>query len=124
MTTKRKVAAPEKSEPLMSDALHQRIREMGLTIMSYQHRSAETPDGRRWWIPRNLMGSDGALILWKMAGADDNQYGFDGWDCQLGPFTHGGMSRTLGAALGWVEVARGVRDGKYSDFSGRLVKTR
>lgn len=122
---RRKVEAPTLPEPLMTEAIHERIKDMGLVIMTFQNVATTVQEnGRSYWIPRNLMGSDGALILWKVAGADDNGYGFDGWGVQLGPHTHGGMHKTLGTALGWVEIARGVRDGKYSDFSGRPTKTR
>ena len=91
--------------------------------MSYQD-TATPPDanGSKWWIPRHIAGSDFALIIWMRRGDPDNHYAFDGWTAQLGPHTFGGTYPTLGPALAWIETARGVRDGVYSDFMRRLVK--
>lgn len=92
-------------------ALHDRMGAMGLTVMSYQHRA----EGG-WWVPRDIAGPDLALILWREAGTGN--YGFDGWAPQLGPHRTGGRYQSLGNALGWLQRARDVRDGKAADFGG------
>lgn len=112
---KRKPTAPIE-RPIYTAADLDTYRAMNLTVMSYQNRAIPVYDEQSHWLPQHLMGADLALVLWCPAGTGN--YNIDGWQPQLGPFTHGGRYPCLASALAWVQRARDVRDGKHSDFRG------
>lgn len=110
------IQAPEPQ--LMTAEIQDTIQRMGLKVMSYQDHRTQVPDkdGRTFWIPEHIAGTDLTLIVWRRGGDPKNQYGFSGWTAQIGPFTNGGMHQTLTSALAWVQRRWDVRDGKCDEF--------
>lgn len=89
--------------------------KLGLRTITYLNQSVETDDGRRCWLPKDLIALDGAsCVLWRPA---DREYDFDGWQPEhTGMF--GGRYRTIGQALAWLERAAAIRAGVETDFRG------
>ncbi len=109
---KPKVAAPP---PLPASHL-QRIKDLGLYVVSYRNESRLVVDGSEW-LPRDLIGKDGkTLIVWRPAGPDSGYdvAGYHPWHDGM----FGGCYPEIHNALAWVECAIGVRNGTRKDFLG------
>lgn len=113
------IKKPAAVEPAFTGADHDTLKALGLCVISYQ-RETTLPDaeGRRWWLPRDIIGTDGkTLIRWYEPGDSGAAYATAGWEpWHDGMF--GGLSERLVSALAWVQRARAVRAGTATDFRG------
>ena len=96
--------------PVLKADYHAELTKMSLSVMVYGHYTTPNPEGGTFWHPEIIMGSDGALIVWRGKCDPHNNYGFDGFVAQLGPHTaFGGTYRTLDGALAWLRRARAIQ---------------
>jgi hypothetical protein len=103
-----------------------RVNRMGLRVITYTNATTEpNANGTRYWIPRDCIARDArAGIIHRASNGDRRDlpgpaYDFDGWEPWAdGPFgaMFGGRYRTFDAALGWLQRAFDVRDGKADRF--------
>lgn len=108
---------PEPPRPILEPGYPSDLARMGLDIMVFGHYT--TPDhsrshsGATFWHPEIIAGSQPAgngidLIVWRKQGDPHNNYAFDGYVVQCGPFSYSSSPtcRTLAEALAWLRKTR------------------